>query len=734
MNRKAIVAWTAVMALACGAAQAAEPSALRIRGANGELTIDAKGISLAPSAAGCPAVRGKGAPAWAVLVQKDAAPPVDTTPVVLKDQGQQGRREALADGIRLSYARLTDGRRTWQIGLTLEIRAKGEAFEVTGTIRNQEPGWIVCGFVGPALAGIEADLATHPLLLPEGFGRRICRAPSGKGKPPRPWREAGGRFEAESTYPGRAGTMQWCALAGPDGGLYLGCHDAEHGAKTFSVRYDPQDKRLGMAIRHEFFCPAGRQWTLPATVLMPYQGDWHAAARYYREWVDAATPVRRTPDWVRNASGWLLCILKQQNGEVLWDYPSLVKLAEVADARGIDILGLFGWAHGGHDHLYPDYFPDPKMGGPQALRRALAEVRRLGKRSIIYANGQLEERGTEFWHRQGKDLAVIKADGTSVQQTWHKYRNAPAYEFDLACLAAQGWYDRMLSLAIQAHELGADGILFDQLGNTPPMACYAAGHGHAVPEMVYAADRVRLLRRIADHMRSVNPDFIVMTEGLHDSVADSISLFHGCVLGVFAASSGELLAGRAAGAVSAPFPEMFRYTYPELMSTMRVPTPMANRLLTNYACLYGFRHEIESRYAPDVSYLRENKVPEASQYDEVISKPDVAMMQATPPAEATRYLKQVIDFQRKNADLLWLGRFTDDEGFTLDGKELLAKSYVSGDRLGIVVWNPTAQPAAVKLRVPGAELVTASEPERDRVEAISPLGPQSVRLLMWKRR
>ena len=84
------------------------------------------------------------------------------------------------------------------------------------------------------------------------------------------------------------------------------------------------------------------------------------------------------------ASGWLLCILKQQNGEIMWDYPALTKLCDAADARGLDILGLFGWAHGGHDHLYPDYHPCQEMGGEEALKKALEEIRRRGTPYFVF--------------------------------------------------------------------------------------------------------------------------------------------------------------------------------------------------------------------------------------------------------------------------------------------------------------------------------------------------------------
>ena len=733
MNRRMIAACVMLLtALPCGLGLAAESAPLRIKGSNGELIVDAKGISLAPSNASCPTVTTKNMPMWAVLLQKAGKPPVKGAPVVLEDRKQTVKRETGPDSIRLIYESLTDGKQTWQVSLTLDIHRRGDAFEVTGEIKNNEPAWIVCGFTGPVLDGIQADLATHPLLLADGFGRRVNRVPDEKGKAA-PWHSAGKRFEVATHYPSRSGTMQWCTLAGEQGGLYLGCHDAAHGAKDFCVRFDPTDKQFGFAIKHRFFRAAGKSWSLPPTIFLPYEGTWHTAAHYYRDWIDAATPVLKTPAWTQNASGWLLCILKQQNGEVLWDYPSLEQLADVADQRGLDILGLFGWAHGGHDHLYPDYFPDPKMGGEAALRKALKEVHRHGKRAIIYANGQLEERDTEFWKTQGKDLAVIKRDGVSVQETWHKYRNAPSYHFDVACLATQGWYDRMLALAIQANNLGADGILYDQLGVVGPKACYATGHEHPIPSTVCTNDRTQFLQRIADHMKTINPDFIVMTEGLHDSIANSISLFHGCVLGVFGTSSGDIMTRLHRSSVSSPFPEMFRYTFPEVMSTMRNPTPMINRVGTNYACVYGFRHEIESRYAPDVRYLKEDKVPEASEYREVLSPPNIGMMQATSPEEANAYLKRVVEFQRKNADLLWRGRFVDDQGFAFSGENLIAKAYVAGNRTGVLVWNPSNQSATFTLSVPHAKLVSASEPENDNPQAFAALAPQTVRLLVWEK-
>ncbi|MCX7006732.1 MAG: hypothetical protein NTY53_05705 [Kiritimatiellaeota bacterium] len=125
-------------------------------------------------------------------------------------------------------------------------------------------------------------------------------------------------------------------------------------------------------------------------------------------------------------------------------------------------------------------------------------------------------------------------------------------------------------------------------------------------------------------------------------------------------------------------------------------------------------------------------MPEVADYAEVINKPDLALMHATTPAAATRYLKQVIEFQRAHAELLWHGSFNDDEGFALKGRNLFAKSFVAGNKLGVLVWNPGEQSVTFELNVPNSKLIAASEPEQGQVEAFGPLPSQSIRLLEWE--
>jgi hypothetical protein len=159
---------------------------------------------------------------------------------------------------------------------------------------------------------------------------------------------------------------------------------------------------------------------------------------------------------------------------------------------------------------------------------------------------------------------------------------------------------------------------------------------------------------------------------------------------------------------------------------------MLDRHFANYALTYGLRPELETRWQADVAYLKHGQVPTAASYaDCTYWPPDIGMMQATPPEEATRYLKQVTDFSRRHSALLLDGRFSDTEGFTLKGEGLVAKSYRHGRQLGVLVWNPTTRAIQPQISVQSGELVSVSEPEHERVAPVAPIAGRSVRLYVY---
>lgn len=697
-----------------------------------------------------PSVQSPGKTFWTVEIERTDAP--DRRHIICSE-GQTYETAAVKEGFRITYPKLSGEGREWNISVTIDYAVRdGKMFEVSPRIENGEQEWVVTSFTGPVIDGLQTDLSDFPLYMPVGVGFRYDRAPTKeeplnkltqKGAVPWKWIEEKERYEliypaghGEPYYPSRFATMQWCTFSGAEGGLYLASHDETHAAKRFSVRYEPSTNTMGFAFVNCFTCFGGESHDVPATLIWPYEGSWHQCGDLYRAWFDTSVEIRNVPQWVHDSSGWLLTILKQQNDEIMWPYETLgTELSDIAEAHGLNIIGLFGWAHGGHDRFYPDYHPDPAMGGREELVKALALVRRRGLRSIIYANGQLiDQHGTDYWDETGKHITVVKNDASLDYQKWHKYSDAPARYHGMACLGCTEWYDRMLFLAEQANELGADGILYDQLAVTAPKYCYSPDHGHTVPAVVYENDRYKLLRRIADHMTAVNPDFVIMTEGLVDVEQDAIAMYHGYANGLYVPTQTETEQRYRGTAAAAVFPEMFMYTFPENITTVRNPSPVNNRLILNYGTAHGLRNELESRYAADVRYLKEGRTPVPEDYHNVLSKPDLRLVTSQDPEAMLLYTRQVIDFQQEYKDLLWEGRFRDTEGFLLDAdKDIVAKSFFSGDRLGVLVWNIndgesrgfTVNPPA------GYRLEKVAAPDDDKPSVSEPLAPQSIRLLIY---
>ena len=678
---------------------------------------------------------------WSVTLQNIEN---NTEEIVISNKGNNPKLTANADGFCLVYDLLEQNGKTWNIKVVLDFLVKDDAFQVSGEIQNREKDWVVMKFTGPVVNGIKATLSSFPLLMPTGLGQIFTKEPSPenpidkvsmKGALAWKYNNKVSSYELSAEYPCRLATMQWCAMAGENGGLYFASHDNEFDSKQFRIRYYPESKTFGLAFVHDLTCFCGQSWAIPPQIIMPYSGSWHKAADYYRNWYNTANPIQNVPVWAQNSSGWMLTILKQQNDEIMWKYNDLAELNRLSTERGLDIVGLFGWTVGGHDRYYPYYDPDSAMGGRENLVKALADVRKSGKRSILYANGQLiDQHGTDYWDKIGKDITVLKRDGTFDYEKWHKYTDAPARYHGLACLGTDEWYQRMLSLAMQANELGADGILYDQLAVRPPKICYSPNHGHSVPAIVYTKDRCRLLDRITTYMKTINPEFIVMTEGLCDAELNSIYFFHGYENGVYVPLQDELDTRQDGTAASSIFPEMFKYTFPEVLNTVRNPSPVANRIIMNYGTVFGLRQELESRYAADVKYLKENRIPVPEDYYNVISKPNLDLVTSEDPLTSKEYMRQVIDFQRENANLLWHGKFIDEQGFSIEaGNTIIAKAYVSGNQMGIVVWNTGGSDEKFTLNVPGYSFIYATEPGKGTVNPHEKLKAEYIRLLIWKK-
>ena len=689
----------------------------KLKNSHATLLIDAEGrVKLEPNDAACPAPAPFRSPLWLITVAEGADPfrPGKTITTREADAPEVTRTDR---GVRLFYDGIRHGDETFAIQLDLTIEVAGDEFRFGGKIVNNTKTRIVTEWKYPILLGIEAkdpaaQTAAPALLWPEGLGLRF------------PTPETFGRTRSFD-YPSYKGSMQWVAFTHGDAGLYFGSHDENGSSKTFAAAHT-DGAGYDVSLKLFPYCAPGGEWQGPPAVLMPYARPWYAAARHYREWVESWIDPLPTPQWTRDSTGWLLAILKQQNGDLMWPYETLDRLADLAEERGLDTLGLFGWAHGGHDRYYPDYIPDPKMGGPEVLKKAIARVRERGLNVIIYANGQLIDSATEFYRLQGVETMIVDQRQKPTIEMYNKFKSTSTPLFVSACMAAPRWQERMLSLARQAHDLGANGILFDQLGVVGPRQCFNRDHGHETPAGSCAEGRFELIRGIARPMRSLDPEFVFMTEGVVDIEQADIPYFHGCGTGF-----GYYEPGKS----ETVFPELFRYTFPEFVATQRIPNPFLTRNFANYACAFGLRFEIESRYTADVKFLTTDETPAPEEYADCNSPPDVALLQTVSRDDTTRYTRAVADLRRQHADLLLRGRFIDEEGVTVEGEGVVGKAFQSGDRIGVILWNPGDQSRPVGVAVAGHVFSAAYAPgEAEAVEREAAIPAESIRLLVWEKR
>ena len=581
------------------------------------------------------------------------------------------------------------------------ISVRDDAFCFSGSLKVNTEGWIFRDLEYPIIEGTGISGEKAGVYWPVGLGEHFADS-----------REFGRR---NYTYPSVYGSMPWFSINTPDAGIYFGSHDPALGMKDFYLACEKAVPVFKSGIKFPVF--SGR-YSVPDVIVKLFQGNWYECPKLYRSWFDRNFKLNSPPEWVKTDDGWLLAILKQQNGEVMWPYKEIDKLCDIAKQLKLRTIGLYGWAHGGHDRYYPGYFPDNLLGGREELVKAIERAHLKGMKIILYANSKVADVSTEFFRNLGNETMIFDEKTNPVLDVWRKHKNSTPVVFAQQCTGSEIWRKRMLDLALQAENLGADGIMMDQLGGTPKL-CFSPYHDHLLPQE--SSDfRVRMIHEIQNHMKEVNPDFILMAEGQTDATINDIDYFHGC-------SSGYSI--RANG-----FPELFRYTFPELIATQRNPNPMITVEEANFALISGLRHEIECRYPSDVKYLLEGTIPSEEDYADIYSPPEVGKIKQLPSWKATAYVRELIGFENSHAEFFRTGKFIAREGIHVSGDDIEANGFIKGNRIGVAVWNKNSkEKRSYSINVPGYHLVKASEPGKTEVNLTSPLDANSIRLLIYEK-
>jgi hypothetical protein len=161
---------------------------------------------------------------------------------------------------------------------------------------------------------------------------------------------------------------------------------------------------------------------------------------------------------------------------------------------------------------------------------------------------------------------------------------------------------------------------------------------------------------------------------------------------------------------------------------------MITRTDANFAAVMGLRHEVETRYAGDVAYLLQGKLPNPEDYSNVASPPNLYKMNLLPAAEVEKYVHTLISFENENPAFFRHGKFIANDGIIVKGNDISANGFLNDNKIGVVVWNTNpGEKKDFSVEVPGYHFLTAAEPGRRGLPEKYPLDADSIRLLVFER-
>ena len=594
--------------------------------------------------------------------------------------------------------------------MRMHFTMDGEGLRVTAELENRDPSIILQEIQMTPVSGVRSLGGQHArdaLAWPRDLGIRVPDPAYNDLSVYAGFRkyERHDQFhtDMDAMYQGGSGSMQWFDWYNAEEGLYIASEDTTRQALCLHAERDTKLNVLRFGFIRYPMLACGESWSSQPVVVRPHPGDWHAGAKMYRAWMEREAgfvPPDR-PDWCRDMTGWLRVILKQHHGELNWDYSDIPALYDELEAAGFKTLYLLGWEQGGFARLWPDYSPDERMGGVEKLQEGIEYVHRKGGKVLMFLSYALVDHQSRFYREEGGHTVPIRsiwgedipfAETYCGEGTYRKIGNPPMPMY-IACPGAPLWQEKMKWAAAQCLSLGADGVLYD-IGGITPHFCYAQGHTHAKPSHSYEtkAENYADLRR---YVKSFGRDRIIMMEHNVDLYGQSMDISHA----VNAWPDERLLCPETAENLAAAgsdmrMAEMYRYTFPELLTTNRECGEDENHYRANagYSFLLGLRFDM-------TIYRCCGSLKDIPNY--------------------AAYLKELNALYHRFGKYLLEGRFVDTDGFTADNPYVYVKGWRAADgSMAVTLWNPTGRDQRVKITAEngavtevtvGAELASAAE-------------------------
>jgi hypothetical protein len=593
------------------------------------------------------------------------------------------------DLLTISYAGLAEGRNPLPCRLSLEIRLVKDDIKFAASLSHTDPALIIRELQYPLIGAL--NLAPDQVYINSTLGGQRFENPKQvvrnyqKANYPPYYTPEQHFYQMDLTYPDRVGlSMNFFAYANAQEGLYVGSHDPTFQSTGQGMRLYDGYENLEAGLYKYPHLLAGKTWQNDSYVVSPYSGTWHVAARKYRAWADSWFAHTPAPPWVQRMKGWQRIIMRHQYGETFFTYDDLPRVYRDGQSVHLNTVLLHGWTRDGHDNYYPEYIPDEAQGGEKAFKQAVADFQANGGHVLLYYNGRLIDKATEYYKNAGRGLTIKDSHGAEYQEAY-RFRGAGSFTgsyanrtFAIADPAHPDWTKRIIGMADQALAYGCHSVFYDQMGAGDYPTWRTEG-GYAIPQMTTAVDKARLLKAVKDHIRAKDPNMALGTELLSDCVAQHADYIHAQYGAAGVTNDWEKTGTKPK---SNHFIDLFRYTFPEVILSdreIRDDTDIERRV--NHTVLKGLRNDVE------IYRCR-------------------ATISAAPHYQG--YLAQVNALKDKYLDLLVAGTYRDTDGIEWDNPEIDARCFVTGNRLAVVLAQSHLASASTRLQVPGYRFVESA--------------------------
>ena len=476
-------------------------------------------------------------------------------------------------------------------------------------------------------------------------------------------------------------SMQWTDFYNPKAGegVYIGSHDESCQLTAFYFELHPfvinrnkefrwptpkdVNEPIGLlfSIIKLPFIESGQRWVSAPVVVKFHEGDWHRGAERYRQWTDTWMTIPEKPEWVMDGLSWQTTFIGFPDRITRYRFKDLPAMARSAAEGGINCILLEGFHRGGQDVNYPDYSPDPWLGGSEGFRQGVEGALKQGVYVSLFLNTHVADKTIDWYKRELHQYVARDKWGEGKEMGWgfNSFIDVAARQahrpLTLMCPMSKEWQDITIREVEKLAKLGAKGVQMDKLNFTSTL-CYDPKHGHKVPQAL-AIGMLELLKRLKTTLRSFDPEFSLSGENAWDATLQYLDIGY----------------TRTSDWDDKP---ILKYTFPEYLVTTCIDEADYN--LVNNCLRWGYVINFE------IDNLR-GTMENASR-------------------EMVDYSRWALQLRRDLSDYLLYGRFMDEQGVKIESEDESIKYGVhinrKNEKRAIVILNVSEKEKTVRCEVP----------------------------------